>query len=42
MIVALENDTFTIPKDAQKGLIFIGLDADFRPVTGLFTAEGKN
>ena len=42
MIVALENGTFTIPKDAGKGLIFIGLDEKFRPVTGLFTAEGEN
>jgi len=42
MIVALENGTFTIPKDAQKGLIYIGLDENLEPVTGLFTSEGEN
>ena len=42
MIVALEGDTFTIPKDAQRGLIYVGLDENFRPVTGLFTAAGEN
>ena len=42
MIVALEGDTFTIPKDAQKGLIYVGLDKDFKPVTGVFTAAGEN
>ena len=42
IIVALENGTFTIPSDAQEGLIYIGLDEDFRPLPGLYTAAGVN
>ena len=40
MIVAVEGDTFKIPEDAQEGLIYIGLDENFNPVTGLLT-NGK-
>ena len=35
MIVALNGNSFTIPKDADKGLIYIGLDNNFKPVTDL-------
>ena len=37
IIVALSGDSFTIPADADDSLIYIGLDSDFNPVTGLIT-----
>jgi len=35
IIVALQDDVFTIPADADKGMLYIGLDKDFKPVTAL-------
>lgn len=35
VIAATMNGTFAIPEDADYGLIYIGLDADFNPVTGI-------
>ncbi len=37
IIVAVENGSFTIPKDSDKGLVFIGFDSDFNVVTDLYT-----
>ena len=37
VIVACENGSFTIPDDAGKGLIFIGLDKNFNVVTEVYT-----
>lgn len=37
VIVATENGSFTIPDDAGKGLIFVGLDKDFNVVTELYS-----
>ena len=33
LIVALSDDTFEIPSDSDDGLIYVGLDEDFKPVT---------
>ena len=35
VIAATMDGTFEIPDDADYGLIYIGLDADFKPVTGI-------
>ena len=35
IIVALQGDSYTIPADADEGLIYVGLNADFEPVTAL-------
>lgn len=35
IIFATNGTTFEIPKDADKGLIYVGLDANFKPVTDL-------
>ena len=35
IIVALQDDVFVVPQDADKGLFYIGLDKDFNPVTAL-------
>jgi len=35
IIFATKNGTFTIPDDADPGLVYIGFDSEFRPVTGL-------
>lgn len=35
IIVALQGDTYMIPKDADRGLFYIGLDKNFNPVTAL-------
>jgi len=34
VIVALSDDTFEIPEDSDEGLIYIGLDKNFEPITG--------
>lgn len=34
VILALSGDTFNIPADSDSGLIYVGLDKDFKPVTG--------
>ena len=33
LVFAVTGTTFTIPEDADSGLIYIGLDANFKPVT---------
>lgn len=33
LILALSGDTFTVPSDADKGLIYVGLNEDFEVVT---------
>jgi len=35
IIVALQGDSYTIPADADEGLIYVGLNKDFEPVTAL-------
>lgn len=35
IIVALQGDSYTIPSDADTGLVYVGLNSDFEPVTGL-------
>ncbi len=35
VLVATRDGRFEIPEDADYGLIYIGLDADFNPVTGI-------
>lgn len=35
IIVALQGDSYTIPADADEGLIYVGLNKDFQPVTAL-------
>ena len=35
IIIALQGDAYTIPYDADRGLIYVGLNADFEPVTDL-------
>ncbi|MBR2189824.1 MAG: hypothetical protein IJ860_10545 [Eubacterium sp.] len=35
MLVATENGSYTIPVDSDEGMIYIGLDSDFQPVTDL-------
>ena len=35
IIIALQGDSFTIPKDADSGLIYVGLNEDFQVVTPL-------
>lgn len=35
IIIALQGDSYTIPADADEGLIYVGLNADFEPVTDL-------
>ena len=35
ILIALQDDTFTVPDDADSGLIYIGLDSDFNPVTDM-------
>ena len=37
IIVAVENGTFVVPTDSDRGLIYIGFDADFNIVTSLYT-----
>ena len=39
LIVALKDGTFTIPDSADPGLVYIGLDKDFQPVTDLIIGE---
>lgn len=36
VLIATENGSYTIPSDADKGLIYIGFDANFNPVTVLY------
>ena len=33
LIIAVKDTTFEIPEDADDGLIYIGLDKNFKPVT---------
>ena len=33
IIVSLNKNTFKIPSDSDKGLIYVGLDKDFKPIT---------
>jgi hypothetical protein len=33
IIVALSGDTFDIPANSDKGLVYVGLDENFKPVT---------
>ena len=35
IIVALQGDAYTIPYDADAGLVYVGLNSDFEPVTDL-------
>lgn len=35
LIFAITGEEFTVPSDADSGLIYIGLDANFQPVTGI-------
>ncbi len=35
VIAATKDGTFEIPNDADYGLLYIGLDANFRPITGI-------
>ena len=35
VLVATRNGSFVIPADAGEGLIYIGLDDQYKPVTGL-------
>lgn len=35
VIVAVSSTTYQIPNDASRGLMYIGLDANFRPVTDI-------
>ena len=35
VLVATLNGSFVIPEDADDGLLYIGLDSDFRPITGI-------
>lgn len=35
IIIALKNSTYFIPEDADSGLMYIGLDKDFNPVTSI-------
>ena len=37
IIVSVENGSFTIPKDSEKGLIYIGFDDKFNIVTSLYS-----
>ena len=37
IIVELKNGSFDIPDDADSGLVYIGLDRDYNPVTGIVT-----
>ena len=33
IVIATRSGTFSIPKDADRGLVYLGLDSHFRPVT---------
>ena len=33
VIIALKDNIFEIPEDADEGLIYIGLDENFQPIT---------
>ena len=35
IIIALQGDSYTIPSDADTGLIYVGLNGNFEPVTEL-------
>ena len=36
IIVALQGDTFTVPSDADDGLIYVGLDQNFTPIARIY------
>ena len=37
VIIAVKGNTFDIPQDADNGLVYVGLDANFQPVTPFVT-----
>ena len=39
VIVATKDGKFEIPENADSGLVYIGLDADFNPVTEIIYGE---
>lgn len=32
VLIAVKNGSYTIPSDADKGLVYVGLDSNFKPV----------